>query len=80
MTQLFGDRAGAVDDALLRELFLQRLPANVQIELPTASDMNLSALVALADAGMEVAFPTIPILANPRHNSEPRSSSGCLIC
>ncbi|KAG0409804.1 hypothetical protein HPB47_013062 [Ixodes persulcatus] len=31
MTQLLADRANTIGDALLRELFLQRLPTNVQM-------------------------------------------------
>ncbi|XP_037521187.1 uncharacterized protein LOC119397976 [Rhipicephalus sanguineus] len=59
MKQLLGDNARSVDDALLRELFLQRLPANVQMVLATASTMDLTGLAALADKVMEVATPAI---------------------
>lgn len=51
MTQLLGSRAQARDDALLRELFLQRLPANVQMVL--ASSMDLTSLASLADKVMD---------------------------
>lgn len=59
MKQLLGDNARSIDDALLRELFLQRLPANVQMVLATVSTMDLTGLAALADKVMEVAAPSI---------------------
>ncbi|XP_077559151.1 uncharacterized protein LOC144174362 [Haemaphysalis longicornis] len=63
MTQLLGSRAQAMDGALLRELFLQRLPANVQMVLATASSMDLPSLASLADKVMEVASTASPIAA-----------------
>ncbi|XP_049527491.1 uncharacterized protein LOC119458993 [Dermacentor silvarum] len=57
--QLLGDNAGSIDDALWRELFLQRLPANVQMVLATASTMDLNGLAVLADTVMEEATSTI---------------------
>ncbi|XP_075527660.1 uncharacterized protein LOC142559865 [Dermacentor variabilis] len=59
MRQLLGNNARSIDDALLRELSLQRLPANAQMVLATASTMDLTGLAALADKVMEVATPTI---------------------
>ncbi|XP_049513996.1 uncharacterized protein LOC119431778 [Dermacentor silvarum] len=59
MRQLLGDNTSTIDDTLSRELFLQRLPANVQIVLATASTKDLTRLVTLADKVMEVATPTI---------------------
>ncbi|XP_037573022.2 uncharacterized protein LOC119455671 [Dermacentor silvarum] len=59
MKQLLGDNARSIDDTLLRELFLQRLPANVHMVLATASTMDLTGLATLADKVMEVATPTI---------------------
>ncbi|KAG0430774.1 hypothetical protein HPB47_022389 [Ixodes persulcatus] len=50
MTQLLGERASTIDDALLRELFLQRLPPNVQMVLAAAAPLNLTGLAGLADA------------------------------
>ncbi|CAN7996283.1 unnamed protein product, partial [Ixodes pacificus] len=44
-----------VDDLLLRQLFLQRLPANVCMVLAGAGDMTLDDLAALADRVVEVA-------------------------
>ncbi|CAN7979752.1 unnamed protein product, partial [Ixodes pacificus] len=53
LQQLLGERAAAYDPALLRELFLQRLPNNVRM---------------LADTVMEVAAPLVaPIAAMKSH-------------
>ncbi|CAN7940953.1 unnamed protein product, partial [Ixodes pacificus] len=57
MTQLLGERANNLDDVFLRELFLQRLPSNVQMVLATATTLDLTGLAALADAVMEVTTP-----------------------
>ncbi|XP_075556627.1 uncharacterized protein LOC142588691 [Dermacentor variabilis] len=59
MSQLLGNNARSINDTQLRELFLQRLPANVQVVLATACTMDLTGLAALADKVMEVATPTI---------------------
>ncbi|CAN8026615.1 unnamed protein product [Ixodes persulcatus] len=59
MTQLLGDRANNLDDVFLRELFLQRLPSNVQMVLATATTLDLTGLAALADAVMEVTPPSV---------------------
>ncbi|CAN7951393.1 unnamed protein product [Ixodes pacificus] len=59
MTQLLGERANNLDDAFLRELFLQRLPSNVQMVLATATTLDLTGLAALADAVMEVTTPSV---------------------
>ncbi|KAG0424809.1 hypothetical protein HPB47_027984 [Ixodes persulcatus] len=42
LQQLLGERAATFDPALLRELFLQRLPNNVRIVLTSASGLALS--------------------------------------
>ncbi|CAN7988330.1 unnamed protein product [Ixodes hexagonus] len=63
MTQLLGERANVIDDVLLRELFLQRLPQNVQMVLAAAAPLNLAGLAGLADAVMEVSSPTIATAA-----------------
>ena len=62
MQQLLGDKCGASADAnyFLRELFLQRLPANVRMVLASAdSSMDLDKLADMADKVMEVAAPTV---------------------
>ncbi|CAN8016676.1 unnamed protein product [Ixodes persulcatus] len=59
MTQLLGERANNLDNVFLRELFLQRLPSNVQMVLVTATTLDLKGLAALADAVMEVTAPSV---------------------
>ena len=38
MQQLLGDTPGVTDGSFIRELFLQRLPANVRMVLASTSD------------------------------------------
>ena len=59
MQQLLGDHLGVGADcnAFLKELFLQRLPANVQMVLDPATDR--AKLAEMADKIVEVATPTI---------------------
>lgn len=59
MQALLGDRLPTFDQALLKELFLQRLPSNAQMILAAASNISLTDLAALADRIMEVATPTV---------------------
>ncbi|XP_037529488.1 uncharacterized protein LOC119406826 [Rhipicephalus sanguineus] len=59
MRQLHGEKASKMDDSLLRQLFLQRLPANVCMVLAAAGDLPLDDLAALADRVLEVATPAI---------------------
>ena len=64
MQQLLGDKAWETDNAFIRELFMQRLPANVRMVLPSTPDMgNLDELAQLADKIMEVAIPSGPTIA-----------------
>ena len=50
MQQLLGDQAGAIDGSFIRELFLQRLPANVRMVLASTGDhVSLDELAQLAD-------------------------------
>ena len=59
--QLLGDKAATMDATFLRQLFLQRLLANVRMVLtPSAGDLNLEQLAQLADQIMEVS-PTLTI-------------------
>ncbi|XP_064462765.1 uncharacterized protein LOC135373598 [Ornithodoros turicata] len=71
MRQLLDDQSASVDDALLRELFLQRLPQNVQMVLATAADMTLDQLATLADAVVEVANPAVAAVFPALPPSEP---------
>ena len=68
MQQLLGDKVGTADtNSFLRELFLQRLPANVRMVLAsTDTAMTTDKLADLADKVMEVATHTVSaIKANP---------------
>ena len=61
MQQLMGDKR--IDDSLVRELFLQRLPTNVRMVLASAGPtMGLNDLAQLADKIMEVAVPSVAAL------------------
>ncbi|XP_064463309.1 uncharacterized protein LOC135374241 [Ornithodoros turicata] len=64
MQALLGERAPTFDQALLKKLFFQRLPANVQMILATASDLQLPQLAAHADKIMEVSTPHIAAVSN----------------
>ena len=60
MQQLLGDTPGLTDSSFLRELFLQRLPANVRMVLASASNtVPLTELAQLADRIVEVATPSV---------------------
>ncbi|CAN7937486.1 unnamed protein product [Ixodes hexagonus] len=63
MTRFLGERASTIDDALLRELFLQRLPPNIQMVLAAAAPLNLTGLAWLADVIMEVSTPSTSNIA-----------------
>ena len=60
MQQLLGDKAGSTDSSFVRELFLQRLPANVRMVLASTPDTtSLKDLAQLADKIVEVAIPSV---------------------
>lgn len=66
MQQLLGERAGTTDGAVLRELFLQRLPANIRMVLAsTDATGSLEDLAELADKIVEVATPSVSTLTSP---------------
>ena len=69
MQQLLGDNLGTSADstAFLRELFLQRLPANVRMVLASADpEMDLNRLADMADKVMDVATPSISAVSDTR--------------
>ncbi|XP_064469388.1 uncharacterized protein LOC135384072 [Ornithodoros turicata] len=57
MQALLADRADSIDEAFLRELFLQRLPTTVQMVLATAETLPLFQLAEHPDKVLEVAVP-----------------------
>lgn len=59
LQHLLGDKASSLDAAILRELFLQRLPTAVRVGVAAAHRLTLAELAELADRMMEVAGPTI---------------------
>lgn len=71
MQQLLGDRVGVADGTFLRELFLQRLPANVRMVLAsTSATATLEELAELADKVAEVAAPTVAAVNSSQLSSE----------
>ena len=59
MQQLLGDKATSIDGFFLRELFLQRLPANICMVLAsTPNTSTLEEVAQLADKIIKVAAPT----------------------
>ena len=72
MQLLLGEKAKMIDSSLLRELFLQRLPANVQMILASADSMTLDKLAEMADRIMESATPTISSVSAPAEGGDLR--------
>lgn len=57
MKQLLGDGATSTGDGFLRELFLQRLPRNVQLVLAATSNLSVHELATFSDAVLKGAAP-----------------------
>lgn len=84
LQQLLGEKARTFDAALLRELFLQRLPVNVRMVLASASGLPLSELAQLADTVMDVATSTSSQISaltdhNPAILGKPLSTPTCTL-
>lgn len=66
MQSLLGDTERTFDMKLLRELFTQRLPANVQQVLAaTSTDTNIDSLAQIADRVLEVNSNTVYAVSKP---------------
>lgn len=82
LQQLLGDSPTTFDPSLLRELFLQRLPATVRMVLAPTTNITIEALAQLADRVVEVASPAISTVAtdslavsrSQQENSDTRKS------
>lgn len=69
LQHLLGDQPACSETAILRELFLQRLPPTVRMALVPAQDKTLSELAEMADDMMDVA-PAVINAARTFPNSE----------
>ena len=87
MEQLLGDRT--LEPSILKQLFMQRLPTNVQLILASTSDVDITQLAKLADKIVEVSppasamqacatvpAPALPLLAAPSSSREAHGSDG----
>lgn len=72
MYQLLGDDSSALDESILRELFLQRLPSTVRMILSASPSVPLRELSELADRIMEAAPPLVS--AVPVASTQPSAS------
>lgn len=66
MQQLLGERDIPNHSALLRELFLQRLPQPIRLVLAAAGDVTLDRLAELADNVHEATSPSVTAVLPPR--------------
>lgn len=62
MQQLLGETTTTEDGALLRELFLQKLPSSVRIVVAASEQKDLTAMAELADRLVAI-IPTAPVAA-----------------
>ena len=65
MKLLLAEKVKIIDSSLLRELFLQRLPLNVQMILGLADTMAIDKLAEMADRVMDVGTPAISFVSRP---------------
>lgn len=73
MKQLLGD--STLEDSILRQLFLQRMPQNVQLILASTDDtINLEELALIADRILEQSG--VPIVAGTTRVTSPPTPSG----
>ena len=64
MRQLLGGMT-PINSSLLRELFLQRLPSNVQMILVSADEVGIDKLAEMADRIMDAATPIVTAVSAP---------------
>ncbi|XP_055854596.1 uncharacterized protein LOC129918218 [Episyrphus balteatus] len=67
-----------LQDNLLRQLWLRRLPSNVQAILTSRSDLSPDQLSELADKIVEVSPPPIPFAVHATSNNEQNQNSQAL--
>lgn len=77
MKRNLGEQVSVTDSLLLHELFLQRLPTNVQMVLAAAPTTDLDALANLADSAMEVSSPSVANFAGASSSSSSAALPGC---
>lgn len=71
MEQLLGDRSSTFDSTFLKELFIQRLPKNVQMILaPSIEKLEIIALAEMADKIMETSNDKIANVTANRSNDQ----------
>ena len=71
MQQLLGSSATAAEGPLLRELFLQRLPANVRLVLASSiAGKSLEEIAQLADSVIDIAPPHLSAITPPSTEME----------
>ena len=77
MQQLLGKKASGTVSSFMRELLLQRLPANVRMILASAGEeftIDSEKFASLADRIMDVATPTVSAVATSQPSSEVESN------
>ncbi|KAH8027820.1 hypothetical protein HPB51_010466 [Rhipicephalus microplus] len=87
MCKLISGYTTTTDENLLRELLLQRLPANAQMALATACTLDLHGLASLADTVLEVGTPSVcnvtpsfnNVSAAPHTSSDPTSRPAAVV-
>lgn len=69
MRQLLGSHNHDGHDAILRELFLQKLPEGMRMILAAADDMSLDRLAILADRTADYSAPAVRAVTTPASQS-----------
>ncbi|KAG0419489.1 hypothetical protein HPB47_004068 [Ixodes persulcatus] len=69
MRQLLGEQASDVNNSILRELLLQRLPQGIRMVLAPANDTSLDRLAEMADRVAEYAVPMVAEFTEPQSST-----------